>query len=63
MMARYRRDLDWEGQLATAIDPERARALWEGSHHLKGQHVQCVESFVPSKFLVGRTGIERAMKE
>ena len=30
-MARYRRDLDWEGQLATAIDPETARAMWEGS--------------------------------
>jgi phosphomethylpyrimidine synthase len=30
-MARFRKNLDWEGQIATAIDPETARKLWESS--------------------------------
>ncbi|MBN2466846.1 MAG: phosphomethylpyrimidine synthase ThiC [Deltaproteobacteria bacterium] len=30
-MARYRKDLDWEGQIATSIDPETARKLYESS--------------------------------
>ncbi len=30
-MARCRRDLDWEGQMAVAIDPATARTLWEGN--------------------------------
>lgn len=29
-MAQRRRDLDWEGQIAAAIDPATARAMWEG---------------------------------
>jgi phosphomethylpyrimidine synthase len=30
-MAQFRKNLDWEGQIATAIDPETARKLWESS--------------------------------
>lgn len=30
-MARYRKDLDWKGQIAIAIDPETAQKLWEES--------------------------------
>ncbi|OEU74529.1 MAG: hypothetical protein BA864_15375 [Desulfuromonadales bacterium C00003093] len=26
-MARYRKDLDWEGQFSVALDPEKARCL------------------------------------
>jgi phosphomethylpyrimidine synthase len=31
-MARCRKNLDWEGQIALAIDPDKARALRESSH-------------------------------
>ncbi|MDI6726076.1 MAG: phosphomethylpyrimidine synthase ThiC [Smithellaceae bacterium] len=30
-MARYRRDFDWEGQIATSLDPQKARELLEVS--------------------------------
>ena len=30
-MAKYRKNLDWEGQIKTALDPERARAMRESS--------------------------------
>jgi len=35
-MARFRKDLDWEGQIATSIDPETARSLWESSTSRNG---------------------------
>lgn len=30
-MARFRRNLDWEGQIEASVDPETARKLWESS--------------------------------
>lgn len=30
-MARYRRELNWEGQIGASIDPEKSRAMLETS--------------------------------
>jgi len=35
-MAYFRKELNWEGQINTAIDPETARKLWEGSNSQNG---------------------------
>ncbi|MBW1678625.1 MAG: phosphomethylpyrimidine synthase ThiC [Deltaproteobacteria bacterium] len=35
-MARFRKDLDWEGQIETSLDPETARKLWESSPSKNG---------------------------
>jgi len=53
-MARYRRDLDWEGQLASAIDPETARALWEGSESEDGTTCTMCGEFCAIKMFRGK---------
>jgi phosphomethylpyrimidine synthase len=35
-MARFRKELNWQGQIDTSIDPETARNLWEGSPSKNG---------------------------
>ncbi len=55
-MAAYRRDLDWEGQLATAIDPETARALWEGSASENGTSCTMCGEFCAIKIARGQQG-------
>ena len=35
-MAQFRKKLDWKGQIATSLDPETARKLWESSPSKNG---------------------------
>jgi len=35
MMARYRKELNWRGQISTAIDPSKAERLLEKSAQAK----------------------------
>ena len=53
-MARYRRDLDWEGQLATAIDPETARAMFESSDSEDGTSCTMCGEFCAIKVARGQ---------
>ena len=53
-MARYRRDLDWEGQLATAIDPETARAMFESSDAKDGTSCTMCGEFCAIKVARGQ---------
>jgi phosphomethylpyrimidine synthase len=42
-MARFRKNLDWEGQIRTSLDPETARNLWESSPSHDGTCTMCGE--------------------